>query len=166
MKKTLIIILTIIGFLSFGQTKVDQIDKEVYSIESNFTLKLSEYDWTELTKINTDGGGIFKVWKNGKQICKIEEEIELSYGKIKTIMYLQNGLPIKIIETEENFEKTDQGLNYKKLNEVFKVIIHVLDWEMEEGEIKQIGKRIMSEGTCATYDYISVIERAKKATAQ
>lgn len=155
--------MTLIGFLTFGQNKVDQIDKRVYSIENDSSLKLSEYDWAELTGINTDGGGIFKIWKNGKQFCKIVEEIGLSYGRVKTIMYLENGVPIKIIETEENFEVTNQGFNYKKLNEVFKVTIHVLDWEMEEGEIKKSGKRVMSEGSCATYDYISIIERAEKA---
>jgi len=166
LKKILVTIFILLGFQTFGQNKVDRINDEVYSIEKNDTLKLSEYNWTKLTGIKTDGGGILNVWQNDNQICKIVEEIGVSYGRVKTIMYLQNGLPIKIIETEENFERTEQGFNHKKLNEVFKVIIHVLDWEMDEDKTRQIGQRVLSEANCAAYDYISIIERAKKAITQ
>ncbi len=167
LKKTLAIILTLIGFLAFGQeNKLDQIDNEVNSIELDSTLAMTEFDWVELTGITTDGGGILKVWRNDIQICKIVEEIGLSYGRIRTIIYLENGIPIKIIETEENFEKTNDGLNYSKLEEVFKAIIYVFDWENDESKIIRKGERFYTEGNCSTFDFEPVIERAEKATTE
>ena len=75
-------------------------------------------------------------------------------------------LPIKIIETEENFELKNDELDYGKLNEVFKATIHVYDWENDENKIEQVGKRVMSEGTCSNFDYEPIIERAVKATSE
>ncbi|CAM1363624.1 conserved protein of unknown function [Tenacibaculum soleae] len=163
MRKTFVIILTLIGFLAFGQeNNLDRIENKVKSIESDSTLEETEFDWVELTGISTDGGGILKVWKNEKQICKIVEEIGLSYGRIRTIIYLNNETPIKIIETEENFGHKDGEINYKELNEVYRETLYVFDWENDEAEIKRIGKRNMSEASCSMYELAeSLIERAE-----
>ncbi|WGH75639.1 hypothetical protein P8625_00310 [Tenacibaculum tangerinum] len=165
MKNTFVIILTLIGFLAFGQEhNLDRIENEVKSIESDSTLQKMEFDWVELTGITTDGGGILKVWRNEKQIRKIVEEIGLSYGRIRTIIYLNNGNPIKIIETEENFGRKNDELNYEELSEVYREIIYVFDWENDNAEIKRTGKRNMSEGSCSMYELAeSVMERAEKA---
>lgn len=165
LRKTFEIILTLIGFVTFGQeNKLDRIDNAVNLIESDSTLTESEFDWVELTGIVTDGDGILTVWRNKNQICKIIEEIGLSYGRIRTTIYLESGLPIKIIETEENFGQKKGELNYTELNEVFKATIYVFDWENDESKIERIGKRVLSEGNCSTFDYEPIIERAKKAT--
>jgi hypothetical protein len=167
MRKAFVIILTLIGFLAFGQeNNLERIDNEVKSIESDSTLEETEFDWVELTGITTDGGGILKVWRNEKQICKIVEEIGLSYGRIRTIIYLNNGIPIKITETEENFGHENGELNYKELNEVFRANIYVYDWENDYSKIERIGKRVLSEGSCSTFDYEPTIERAKKAITE
>jgi hypothetical protein len=56
MKKAFVIILTLIGFLAFGQeNNLDRIENEVKSIESDSTLIETEFDWVELTGITTDG---------------------------------------------------------------------------------------------------------------
>lgn len=167
LKKTFAIILTLIGFVTFGQeNKLDRIEYEVNLIQSDSTLTESEFDWVELTGIVTDGGGILKIWRNKSQICKIVEEIGLSYGRIKTTIYLENGTPIKIIETEENFGQKNGELNYTELNEVFKATVYIFDWENDESKIERIGKRVLSEGNCSTFDYEPIIERAKKATSE
>ena len=167
MRKTFVIILTLIGFVTFGQEiKLDRIDYEVNLIESDSTLTESEFDWVELTGIVTDGGGILKVWRNKSQIFKIVEEIGLSYGRIKTTIYLESGLPIKIIETEENFGRKNGEIYYNELNEVFKVTVYVFDWENDESKIERIGTRILSEENCSTFDYEPILERAKKATSE
>ncbi len=164
MKKVLVIILSFIGFIAFGQeNKLDQINNEVHSIESDSTLILTEFDWVELTEITTDGGGILKIWRNENQIYKIDQEIGLSFGRVRTVIYLKKGIPIKIIETEENFGHKNNELNYKELNQVFKVEIYVFDWENDDSEIKRNGKRILSEGACATFDYEPILELAEKA---
>ncbi len=156
--------MTLIGFITFGQeNKLDRIKSEVNSINSDSTLTKSEFDWTKLTGITTDGGGILEVWRNENQICKIVEEIGLSYGRIKTTIYLQNGIPIKIIETEENFGHKNGEVNYNELNEVFTSTIYVFDWENDESKIERIGERVLSEGNCSTFDYEPILERAKKA---
>ncbi|CAM1357727.1 hypothetical protein [Tenacibaculum halocynthiae] len=155
--------MTLIGFVTFGQeNKLDGIKSEVNSIDSDSTLTKSEFDWKKLTGITTDGGRILKVWRNENQICKIVEEIGLSYGRVKTTIYLQNGLPIKIIETEENFGHKNGELNYNELNEVFRAYIYVFNWENDEGKIERIGKKVFSEGSCSTFDYEPILERAKK----
>ncbi|QJP35418.1 hypothetical protein F0365_13925 [Nonlabens sp. Ci31] len=167
MKKAFVIILTLIGFLAFGQeNKLDRIENEVKFIEMDSSLVQTEFDWVELTGIITDGGGILKVWRNENQIYKIVEEIGLSYGRIKTTIYLNNGLPIQIIETEENFGHENGELNYKELNEVFRATIYVFDWDNDESEIERIGKRVLSEGSCSTFDYEPTIERAKKTITE
>ena len=167
MTKSLVIILILIGFLTFAQeNNLELIDNEVRSIESDSTLVETEFDWMERTGITTDGGGILKIWRNENQICKVVQEIGLSYGRVKTVIFLSNGLPIKIIETEENFELKNDELDYGKLNEVFKATIHVYDWENDENKIEQVGKRVMSEGTCSNFDYEPIIERAVKATSE
>ena len=159
--------MTLIGFVTFGQeNKLDQIENEINSINSDSTLTKSEFDWAELTGITTDGGGILKVWQNENQICKIVEEIGLSYGRVKTTIYLQNEIPIKIIETEENFGHKNGEINYTELNEVFRANIYIFDWENDDGKIERIGKRVLSEGSCSTFDYEPIIERAKKATSE
>lgn len=165
MKKAFVIILTLIGFLAFGQeNNLDRIDNEVKSIESDSTLVETEFDRAELTGITTDGGGILKVWKNEKQTCKIVEEIGLSYGRIRTVIYLKSGIPIKITETEENFSHENGELKYKELNEVYRETIFIFDWENDEAEIKRVGKRNLSEASCSMYELAeSVIERAEKA---
>ncbi len=156
--------MTLIGFVTFGQeNKLDRIESEVNSINSDPILTKSEFDWAKLTGITSDGGGILKVWWNGNQITRIYEEIGLSYGRVSTEIYLDNGKPIKIIETEENFRQTDQGMEYDELNQVFKADIYVIDWENDNSEIVRTGERNFSEENCSTFDYQPIIERAKKA---
>ncbi len=167
LKQTFVIILSLIGFLAFAQeNKTSQIDKLVESIKADSTLTESEFDWVELTGIATEGGGILKVWRNRNQIVKVYEEIGLSYGRISTEIYLNNGEPIKIIEIEENFRFTNHGVEYDELNEVFRAKIYVFDWENNMSKINRIGERNMSEGNCSTFDYEPIIERAKKATSE
>ncbi|WP_405207155.1 hypothetical protein [Aquimarina sp. LLG6339-5] len=167
MKKIFTSILFLIGLLTFGQkNNPEQIDLKVNSIDSNSELTITEFDWVELTGMTTDGGGILKVWRNNNNIHKVVQEIGLSYGRIRTTIYLTNGVPIKVIETEENFERTDDGLNYSKLNQVFKQEFFVFNWEMGEGEYEKTGKRVMSEGGCSHFDYEPIIERAEKAITQ
>ncbi len=161
MKTIFSFFLILIGFISFGQEdKVAQIDSKINLIDSDSTLIETEYDWIELTGITTDGGGILKVWKKENQIYKIYEEVGLSYGRIRTTMYLENEMPIKIIETEENFVHINNELNYNKLNEVFKVEFYVFDWENDDCKIYTTGKRVMSEGELL-FEYEPLIERAK-----
>ena len=167
LRKTFIII-GLIGILAFGQENIlVRIDNEVNSIEADSTLLKTEFDLMELTGITTDGGGILKVWRKEKQICKIVEEIGLSYGRIRTMIYLENGYPIKIIETKENFGIKDNKLNYKELKEVYREVIYVFDWENDSAEIQRIGKRKMSKQSCSMYELAeTLIEKAKKATAE
>ncbi len=138
-----------------------QIDKKVKAIELDSNLQLIEKDWVKLTGITTDGGGLFKVWKKNEKTVKIVEEIGFSYGRIRTTIYLSNGLPIKVIETEENFGYADDKINFNELNLVYKEVIYVFDWEMDEGEIIRKGKRKMSEMNCSTYELVEpILERA------
>lgn len=59
LKKTFVIILTLIGFITFGQeNKLDRIDYEVNIIETVSTLTETEFDLSVLTGITTNGGGI------------------------------------------------------------------------------------------------------------
>lgn len=168
MKNAFVIILTLIGFITFGQEKtLDRIDMEVKLIESDSTLKKTEFDWVEVSGIATDGGWVIDVWRNENQIIKIAEEIGLSYGRVTTTVYLQNEIPIKIVEVEENFGYKNDELNYEELNEVYQEIIYVFDWKNDSSEIKRFGKRNMRDQSCSMYELAeSVIDRAKKLIAK
>ncbi len=166
-----IILLVFVGFSLFGQEKaIISIDDEVRSIEANEALNKKAFDWAELQGISTDGGGILEVWWKGSQIYKVKEEVGLSFGSVTKTIYLKTGKPIKIIETEENFEQTSNGFNYEDLKEVYKEIVYVFDWENYTWKNpklskKQIGKRKFSEdGGCKWYDGIKeTLVLAKKA---
>ncbi|MBQ4915475.1 hypothetical protein J8L85_13555 [Maribacter sp. MMG018] len=167
MKKTIIIILTLIGFLAFGQeSDIDRINNEVKSIESDSTLVETQFDLGQLMGVTKYGSGYIKVWGNKKQIFKIVKLTGLSYGRLRTIIYLNNGIPIKIIETEKNFGYINGKMNFKELNEVFKVTIHIFDWEKEDYKIVQTGKRVLSEGSYSKFDYEEIIKSVKKATEE
>ena len=158
------VIFVLFQVITFGQEHtLHQIQKKVQDIEKDTSLIMTEVDWVILTGITTDGGGILKVWHQDGQISKIMEEIGLSYGRVRTTIYLDNRVPIKIIETEENFEKNNQGFNYKNLHEVFKVTIHIFNWNEGLEEIERKGKRVFTERPCSTFEYESTLERAEKA---
>jgi len=142
------------------------INEKATEIENNTKLTQAEYNLSEFVEIITDGGGILKVWRHDNQIYKIHEEVGLSYGRITNIIYLDNDLPIKIIETEENFGNKNGEIDYNELKEVFRANIYVFDWENDDVEIEQIGKRVLSEGSCSTFDYEPIIKRAKKTTSE
>lgn len=151
-------------FITFGQEHtLHQIQKKVQNIEKDTSLAVTEIDWVELTGVATDGGGFLKVWRKDEQVYKIMQEVGLSYGRIRTIVYLDNEVPIKIIETEENFEKSNHGFNYKNIHEVFKVTIHIFNWNQGLEEIERTGKRVFTERPCSTFEYEATIERAIKA---
>lgn len=148
------------------QNDINWIKDKVNEIENNPDLKRTEFDWVELTGIATDGGGILKVWRSKSQICKIDQEIGLSYGRIRTIIYLERGIPIKIIDTEEKFGQDNGEFHYDELNEVFKATIYVFDWDNNKSKIERIGKRFLSKGNCSTFEYEPILEQAEKATSQ
>ena len=165
MKNFIIALIILKTLIASAQEKtIAQIELEVNSIEANRALTKTEFDWVELTGMTTDGGGILTIWRDKEQIYKIVEEIGLSYGRMKITIYLTRGIPIKIIETEENFELTDDGINYSELKEVFKKEVLFFDWELGDAKVKETGKRVMSEGGCSHYeDYEPILERANQA---
>ena len=158
MKKLILIISILIGFISFGQEmKLDRIDRIVKSIESDSTLTLMEFDWKVLAGITTGSEGIRKTWTKNKRVLKIVEKINHLDFTTKNTIYLENGIPIKVIEKEENFKNTADGLDYSKPIEVFSVIIYVFDWENDESKIIRNGTRVHTEGGCSTFDYESLL---------
>ncbi|MGD1958104.1 MAG: hypothetical protein ACFB2Y_04590 [Fulvivirga sp.] len=95
---------------------------------------------------------------------KIEEEIGLSFGRLTTIIYFENGEPIKIIDREENYKwREDQsGWDYTELNQVFQAHIYIFDWEMDNNQTVKKGERNLSEGTCAIFEYEPLIELGRE----
>lgn len=168
MLKTKVLFILFISTISFTahaqDSKLNQIKKQVNFIDNNESLTEFEYDWTKISGVALDGGGILKVWKdNNHQIHKIYRELGLSYGRTKTTFYLKDGIPIKIVEIEENFGHANQEINCQELHEVFRVDIYVYDWEMCESKIERKGKRVMTETPCSTFEYEPIMIRAFKA---
>jgi hypothetical protein len=159
-------------FLAFGQqSKVERIAMEVEYIENDATLTFEKYDFSKLTGVHTDGGGILKVWHKEKQISKIYEEIGLSYGRIKTTIYLKNDEVIKIIEIEENFPFSKNEIDITKLDKVFRVDIFVFGPDkniagLYDYKLIRNGNRVISDGFCELSDFFSTIDRAEKAIIQ
>ncbi|EAR01927.1 hypothetical protein [Maribacter sp. HTCC2170] len=159
MNKAISIISILIGFISFGQEiQLDRIDEMVKSIELDSTQTLTEFDWNVLTGITTGSKGIRRIWTNGKHTTKIVEEIKFLDYTTWTTMYLENGVPIKIIEKEGGFENSKNGLDYSKHIEVFSAVVYVFDWENDKSKIIRNGTRVFTEVSCSTFDYETLLE--------
>ncbi len=140
------------------------IDKQVEQINLDKGLTKKEFNANQVYDKIFDGGGQINVYQKGGQLIKIEESIGLSYGLVTTIIYLKGGLPIKIIDREENYKiKDDQtGLDYTKLNQVFEASIYVVNWDKDDSKIIKKGERKFSEGVCSNLDYEPLVDRVKK----
>ena len=161
------IILFCLGFISIslGQlTTITQIEDEVREIEELKNIDIKEFDVNKFYDRIFDGGGIIKVFLRNEEIVKIEEKIGLSYGRITTIIYLKNDIPIQIVDREENFKfKEDQtSLDYSTLNQVFEATVYIFDWDYDKSEIVTTGERNLSEGTCSTFEYEPLIDNVRK----
>lgn len=92
----------LISFNAFGQNlTLEKINKEVNRIQTDSTLTITVLNALDKPKETLDGGYVLKVWHQQHDIVKIVEEKGLSYGRLKTILYLNANLPIKIIEVED-----------------------------------------------------------------
>lgn len=141
-----------------------EIKEKVQQIEQDSTLNEVEKDAYEIYKEAYDGGGYVKVWFDSIAVRKIERQIGLSYGRVTTIIYLEKGIPIKIIEREENFQKDQDSIFIygTTLSLVFEAEIFVLNWNKDESETKSTGKRVLSEGTCAYFEYEPLLELGER----
>jgi hypothetical protein len=165
MRGLLTIILSGLCLFCVGQNeRTKQIDVAVGLINSHARLTLKEFDAKEIYKQNFDGGGVIKLYSEEGKVRKIEQEITLSFGRVTTIVYLENLEPIQIIEREEDYVfKDDQTtLDHSKLNQVFEAIIYVIDWDKDDSFVVIEGKRVLSEGTCSNYEYEPLIDIAQK----
>ena len=167
MKKFATIILILLGpvIIALGQTdSLKIIDKEVEKINSNRNLTIKEFDANEAYGRVFDGGGRIKIYLDNNEIKKIEEQIGLSFGRIGTTIYFSKGKPIKITDSEENFKlKSDQTpFDYSQLERVFEATIYIFDWDLDRNQTMIKGKRNLSEGTCAIFEYEGTIDTAKK----
>lgn len=151
--------------LFFGtQDTIGQIDKTVALIDNNTTLLVKEFDTAEIYPQAYDGGGSITVHADQHELKKISQVIYLSFGRITTTIYFDGDQPIKIMEREENFEWNEDLLDwdFSVLNQVFQTDIYVFDWEMEQSESITQGKRNLSEGSCAVFDYEPLVELGKR----
>lgn len=167
MKYLLFIQLSLFGIFVWGQeNNRDLIENSVQIIEADSTLKTNVYDYKELTGLN-DGIGTIKVWWKENQIFKIHEKFVVPDGMIRTIVYLKNKIPIKIIDIEQKYESNNNKSKDKELKEVYRENIYVLDWNNDIFKIQQIGNRSLTEETCSIQDIaLATIERAEKAIRQ
>lgn len=163
MRTSLFIVALLIGpiFNLLGQqSRIDSLEQVVKSIDNDVELRLTEFDMVEIRDRATDGGWMIEVYSDQNEIKKVKEEIGLSFGRITTIIYLDNEKPIKIIDREENFawNKEESGWDYSELNLVFQEDIYVFDWNMADTDSIVKGKRNLSEETCGVFEYESLLE--------
>lgn len=163
MRLLLVGTISLLSFFALGQNKeVVRIDNLVRQIETDTTVNVTYFDLGEISENYSDGGGSLTVFQKEGSIIKIINEVFLSYGKVSVIIYLKNGIPVKIIETEENFEFNNNEINYSVLNEVFKVNIYVFDWEKDSCQIIPNGKRVLSDDFCSVFEFDSILDLVNK----
>lgn len=161
--RLIIITLLLNATLVSGQARlIKQIDQRIKFIDSQQKLTVRHFDASKVYKQITDGGGDISVFLLDNKIVKIKQEINLSAGRITTIIYLNCDTPIAIIEKEEIFEwpKNASKFNYKKLRRVFWEKIYVSDGDSFK-TITQ-GKRFQSEQACGTSESLTLIETTQK----
>ncbi|MCB0629767.1 MAG: hypothetical protein KDD15_08545 [Lewinella sp.] len=162
MRKILLLSVLILGKCTclFGQNNsIDPIQQLVSQIDNDPSLTVKEFDATEIYGRAYDGGGVIKVFFNQQELKKIEEEIGLSFGRVSKIIYIEKGMPIKIIDREENFSwnKENTGWDYSKLNEVFQADIYIFDWDKDDTRIMKKGQRRLSQNTSTVFEYEPLI---------
>lgn len=163
-RKTITSLLLIACVSTFAQdVTLEEISTNIKQIEADTTLTLTEQNHLKQIKTNFDGGYLLKIWHKGRKISKIVEDIGLSYGSIQTTVYLTNNTPIKIIETEDVFEETPTGLNYKKLDTVYKSTRYIVNWKQGKAITKTKGKRRLSVPKKSVHDYNTLVEKAQRA---
>lgn len=148
-KNYILPILLFCGLIGQSQLKNQtDINQTVDKIEQK-ELRQRNYDRADL--LGSDyGDGVVKVWYDGQDIQKIEEQVNLAFGISKEIVYFEKGLPVKIIEIEENFAKTRTGFDETMLEEVFRTEIYVLGKAKSEIENyyitkKEVGQRFLTQ---------------------
>ena len=144
----------------FGQSdSINLISKIVDRIDNDTTLMVKEFDATKIYNIAFDGGGQIKLYFNKNGLQKIDQQIGVSFGRLITIVYFNNGKPIKITDREENFKwnEVQSGWDYTELNQIFQADIFIFDWEMDKNKTLMQGQRKLSEGTCSIFEYEPLI---------
>ena len=154
----------LISFNAFGQNlTLKKINKEVNRIQTDSTLTITVLNALDKSKETLDGGYVLKVWHQQHDIVKIVAEMGLSYGRVKTTLYLKNNVPMKIIEIEENFSQTSNGLNYHNLNKVYETTHYILNWKQNKSITKTKGKRRFSVPKKSVHDYNTLVEKVQRA---
>ena len=162
MKKVLLnLILLWVTSATYGQSDlIDQISADVKAIDSNSELTIDEFDPTKVYGNAFDGGGEIEIYQLDGQIQKIHEQIGLSFGRITTIIYLENSEPILIIDREENFKRKDDGsFDYSTLNQLFEAQIYVSNGKPIKTD--QEGSRVMTDKSTGIDKYLQKIEMAE-----
>jgi hypothetical protein len=161
MKNTLLSILLLGGMVSlYSQSDpIDPIEQIVDQIDNDRTLSVKEVDATEVYGHAVDGGGVIRVYFDQNEIKKIVEEIGLSFGMTTKVIYIEKGMPIKIIDREENFQwsKNKKGWDRTSMNEVFQTEIYIFDWDTDKTRAITKGKRHLSEATSSVFAYEPLI---------
>lgn len=133
--KTFTLILILVGIISFGQeNKFDEINNKIILVDLDSTLTKLEF------KLNESDSIVLRVWSNNKRIFKIERQINVDYGEIKSTIYLDEDKPIKIIESEQVYYFLPDSIAQIKgygidLKEEFRAVSYITNWNTKDREL-------------------------------
>lgn len=132
----------------------------VHEIENNRGLDSANHNWSEMTGVYPDGGFEFVTWYNGEELVKVYLQVGLSYGRLTTIIYLDDSKPIMTIETEENFNLNNEGeIDLSRLNLVFREVTFLYKEDPAGSgeydlEYRTMGKRVFSDPYCSSSELL------------
>ena len=160
------IVFTLSIFLSFsllGQDTINNIKHNIKSIESSITDSVT-FSIEELYGVVTDGGGSVKTYLSGKDIVKVKQQVSVSYGRLTTVLVLSEGLPIYIMDREENFDRneTESSWKYDNLNTVYQVELFITDYLNEDYKWIENGERKLSEDGETVDAYFQIVNKVKE----
>jgi hypothetical protein len=150
---------------TFGQGYTREgIEKLSAQIDSNKTLKKTEFEANEVYNVTYDGGGTIELYFDGPDLKKIKQTIGVSYGVLTTIIYFNNGDPIKIIDKEENFKfiEKDSKWDYSTIEEVYQLTLYPVNHESKDIQPIEKGKRRLSDQKDDLKDFEELIELGKR----
>ena len=148
---------------------ISQIKAEVEKIDQDLNLKRVNFDANEVYDLTTDGGGTFEIWLAGNEIRKITQNIFLSNGLFITTLYLQNGQPILISETEKHFEWNEDfsSLDYgKDLETAYQEWIYTSHWDKDPLKVETKGESLSTEAICGISDYWGMVDTARRVLGE
>lgn len=158
LKPIFTIVLLFFGSFLLSQDEKSKIDIQTQLIDADTLLKESTFQPNIETRLI--------VRHNQNEIRQIIQKTRVNYGEIKSVLYLTNNKPIKIIETEYTYYFLPDSIAEIKgysadIKENFRVESYITNWDKKQRHVLVNGEP--SEKKNISYKFVKYAEILRKS---